>query len=207
MQQCMTGFATAGILCYQRLCIRELERENTQWLNICEHLCVGYKERFRRSGKHKPGHYYHLMTWKALERLNLTEGWWKLEKKGQRVESEERRWNRWSLEKWKNEGERERRGLPCRAVWLAVRSCSVRRPWLAKQTILIGCGAPLVWGFTRFHPREAAGKLWESWGEASWRTHMCSITHTPENLETNLHPYIKWKLNVRFLCVFILMYK
>ena len=57
------------------------------------------------------------------------------------MEKEEQRVEREARESWmepkefkgvEKERERERRGFPCRAVWLAVCSCSARRLWLAK---------------------------------------------------------------------------
>lgn len=38
MQRCVTGFTTAGLLCYHRMDIRELQRENNSSLTVC--VCV-----------------------------------------------------------------------------------------------------------------------------------------------------------------------
>lgn len=40
IQQCMTGFTTTRLLCYRRMNIRELERENNLFFSISVHVYV-----------------------------------------------------------------------------------------------------------------------------------------------------------------------
>lgn len=157
MQQCMTGLTTTRLLCYWRMNIRKLRRENNIWFSVCEHVCVLYvlcegwlwmlmlvattaslnKQTNHMVNKPKNfrhiDHYYCLMTcgtsWKGYIWLEGN-GSWRMRGKGWREAREEMEPKEFKgVEK---EGESERGGFPCRAVWLAVCSCSARRPWLAK---------------------------------------------------------------------------